>query len=139
MAGWDKLAQNLEALSRIPSQISKPISEELNKLIKTQFAQGQDPYGKSWAPLMPQTSKKKGNSNILINTGKLAASTEAVPMSGAGIELRSIDYGQFHQSGTRYMVARQILPGGDELPLAWQAAIGKAYSDRMKQWARSGA
>ena len=138
MAGWAKLAQNLAQLAKIPSQLSKPISEEINKLIQTQFAQGQDPYGKGWAPLAPSTIKRKGHSSILVETGKLAASTVAISMSGAGIELRSIDYGNFHQFGTKYMVAREILPGRDELPLAWQAAISKAYSDRMMNWDRFG-
>jgi len=138
MAGWDKLAQNLEKLSKIPSQLSKPVAEELNKLINTQFANGQDPYGKPWMKLQPSTIQRKGHDSILIETGKLAAQTVAVPMSGAGIELRSVDYGQFHQSGTRYMVAREILPGREELPKAWQAVIAKAYSDRMTTWDRSG-
>jgi hypothetical protein len=57
-------------------------------------------------------------------------------MSGAGIELRSIDYGSYHQFGTKYMVAREILPGREELPLAWQAVIAKAYYDKINQWAR---
>lgn len=138
MSGWNKLAQNLAELAKIPSQLSKPVSEEINKFIQSQFAQGQDPYGKDWAPLMPSTIKRKGHSSILVEKGKLAASTVAIPMSGAGIELRSIDYGNFHQFGTKYMVAREILPGRDELPLAWQAAIKKAFSDKMKQWDRSG-
>lgn len=136
MAGWTKLAQNLAQLAKIPSQLSKPVSEEINKLIQTQFAQQQDPYGKAWAKLSPYTIHKKGHSSILFETGKLAASTIAVPMSGAGVELRSVDYGNFHQFGTKYMVAREILPGRDELPLAWQAVIQKAYSDRMMNWDR---
>lgn len=138
MAGWDKLAHNLAELAKIPSQLSKPVAEAFNKLIYTQFANGQDPYGKGWAPLAPSTIRQKGHSSILVDTGKLAASTIAVPMSGAGIELRSIDYGQFHQFGTKYMVAREVFPARDELPLAWQAAIRKAYSDRIQQWDRSG-
>jgi len=135
MAGWNKLAQNLAELAKIPSQISKPVSKSINTLIHAQFAQGQDPYGKGWTKLAPSTIQKKGHSSILFETGKLAASTIAVPMSGAGIELRSIDYGQFHQFGTKYMVAREVFPAREELPLAWQAAIKKAYSDRMQRWA----
>ena len=138
MSSWEDLARNLERLAVVPSQISKPASDRINELLKEQFAQGKNPYGETWVPLMPKTIKKKGFSKVLIETGKLAASTEAVPMSGAGIELRSIDYGQFHQTGTKHMVAREVLPGGDELPLSWQDAISQAYSDRMNKWDRSG-
>lgn len=135
MASFGKLADNLSRLAQVPSQISQTVANKINEQFTKQFSTGTDPYGKSWKPLKESTIRRKhGDNRVLLDTDKMYESTVAVPMRGAGIELRTTGYAGYHQAGTRYMVARPVLPGRSDLPLAWQriirealeAAVGKA-------------
>ena len=138
MSGLDTLMANLGELEGIPSRIAAKVSERLTDLLFEEFEEEHDPYGAAWAPLLPQTVKRKrGDDRILRRTDALSIETVAHPRGGAGIEISSLDYGRFHQTGTRHMVARPVLPGGDELPDSWQAIIEEeteaAFSKRGKR------
>lgn len=134
MAGFRDLAANLAKLDGIPSRIAAEVAGEINASIQDQFSGGADPYGKPWKPLLPQTVRRKGgDSRILMRTDSLAGETTAKPAAGAGIEITSIDYGNFHQTGTKHMVPRKILPDGDELPETWTNAIQTATENAFKK------
>ncbi len=128
MASFRRLAERLGGLATIPSRISAPVAVRFNELLRAEFDSGSDPYGKPWAPLKPSTVRKKGHDLVLIETNKLAAETIAIPRGGAGIELITLPYGAFHQTGTKWMVPREILPDRADLPLTWQAVIREEYS-----------
>jgi len=137
MAGFRDLAERLEELQGIPSRITGEVADAINEEIGGQFAGGHNAYGTPWKPLLPQTvRRKRGDARILRRTDALSAETRAVPMQGAGIEITSLDYGTFHQSGTKRMVARKILPDGTALPKAWTEAIedatDRAFSKVLK-------
>jgi hypothetical protein len=123
MGGFRHLNGRLDELARIPSQVSRPIADRLNELLTEQWNTESDPYGEPWEPLAESTKKAKGHDTILIDTGELAAGTMAVPRAGAGIDLVSLDYGQYHQTGTTRMPRRPIFPDGQSLPESWQEAI----------------
>ncbi len=129
MSSFRKLADNLGRLAQVPSRIVAPVVERINAELDKQFAQGSNPYGDPWAELEASTVKRKrGDTRILLRTDKMRASTTAKATGGAGIELRTEVYGGFHQSGTKHMVAREVLPARGDLPVAWQAAIGEEYA-----------
>lgn len=122
--GWQKLADNLGRLAQIPSRIARPIATRINVEIQNQFADGKDPYGKAWAPLKPSTVRSKGgDTRILIRTGRGRQETIAIPMSGAGIELVSVDYLGYHMGATSVRPARPVLPNRSDLPAKWQEII----------------
>lgn len=134
MSGFAELADRLADLDGIPSRISARVADGITEQIRQQFDAGRDPYGRSWAPLLPQTiRRKRGDSRILRRTDVLSSETVARPTSGAGIEITSVEYGQHHQSGTMHMVARRVLPDGDELPEAWQEIIEEASSKAFRK------
>ncbi len=134
MASFRKLADNLGELSTVASRISKPVAARINELIKVQFATGQDAYGTAWQPLLPSTvRRKKGDSRILLRSGRLSVETFATPSSGAGISLVSVDYGGFHQSGTSRMVSRPLLPARSDLPASWQSIIREELHKAMSK------
>lgn len=127
MAGFRDLADRLDQLAAIPSRIASEVADTINDSLSGQFDEGVNAYGNAWKPLLPQTVKRKrGDARILRREDDLSAATRAVPTSGAGIEIVSLDYGTFHQSGTRHMVARKILPDGSSLPKPWEEAIRDA-------------
>ncbi len=126
MAGARDLADRLAQLAGLPSRITAAVADGINAELEEQFASGVNAYGNPWAPLLPQTVRRKGgDSRILLRTDALAAATAAHPSGGAGITIQSLDYGKFHQSGTKHMVARKILPDGKALPPSWQAVIAE--------------
>lgn len=139
MAGFADLADRLSELEDIPSRIAREVADGITEEIRTQFDAGTDPYGAPWAPLLPQTVRRKaGDRRILRRTDRLSSETVARPTSGSGIEITSLDYGGVHQVGDgSRMVARPILPDGAELPESWQdiidAASEKAFKKAMRR------
>lgn len=130
MAGFQDLTERLAELEGIPSRIAKEVAEGISVLVKAEFDGAHDPYGRPWKPLLPSTLKRKGgDSRILRRTDALSSGTNVVPASGAGVEIISVEYGEKHQTGTRNMVARKILPDGSDLPKQWEDLIQEA-SDR---------
>lgn len=136
MPSLDDMAAAISELSDVPSRASVGAAHRINALIGDQFASGVDPFGQPWQPLKESTVKRKGGDRrILRRTDALSLETVARPAAGAGIEIDSLDYGQFHQTGTGRMVARPILPEG-ELPEEWSEAIDAAVEDAFRKAAR---
>ncbi len=139
MSGFDDLAARLAELEDIPSRMAGPVAAGITEEIRQQFDAGVDPYGEAWAPLLPSTVKRKrGDARILRRTDALSSETVARPTRGSGIEITSLPYGGVHQVGDgSRMVARPVLPDGDELPEAWQDIIedtrARAFAKAMKR------
>lgn len=132
--GFQALAERLSDLEGIPARITAEVADDITEEIREQFDVGADPYGRSWSPLMASTLKRKrGDGRILRRSDVLSSETVARPTSGAGVEITSVEYGQRHQLGTKHMVARPILPEGDELPESWQEIIEDATSKAVKK------
>ncbi len=129
--GFKALADTLAELEDIPSRIAGEVALGITEELRLQFDRGNDPYGRPWAPLLPQTVRRKGGDRRILRRGDtMSSETVARPTSGAGIEISSVEYGQYHQS------SRMVLPDEGELPEAWQDLIGsaaeKAFSKVMK-------
>ncbi len=134
MSGLRDLTERLAELDDIPSRIAREVSDGINAELADQFNAGTDPYGNAWDPLLPQTvRRKKGDARILRRTDALSSNTIAKPSQGAGVEISSVEYGMRHQGGTVHMVARPILPDGEELPEAWQEVIEKASEKAVRK------
>jgi len=132
MAGARDLADRLAQLAEIPSRIAAKVAEEITESLADEFDSGMNSYGTPWKPLLPQTvRRKKGDARILRRTDALSAATIARPMGGAGVEIVSLDHGNFHQTGTKHMVARKILPDGGTLPRPWAEAIQSALDQEF--------
>lgn len=133
MASFRKLAENLGRLTQVPSQVSAEVAEKISVLIDEQFAAGKDAYGQAWKPLKPATIAKGRRPPPLTDSGAMRGAITVKPSSGAGIEISSpTDYARFHQTGTKYMVPREVLPDHANLPPSWQKAIEESFRNKMK-------
>jgi len=134
MAGARDLADRLAQLAKIPSRIAAAVADKITEALREEFDSGSNAYGNPWKPLLPQTiRRKRGDARILRRTDALSAATVAKPRGGAGVEITSLDYGSFHQSGTKNMVARKIMPDGSALPPAWSKAIQSALDEEFEK------
>ena len=133
MAGFADLTARIAELEGIPSRIAREVADGISAKLRAQFETSTDPDGRPWAPLLPQTVKRKGgDTRILRRTDAMSGATTAKPESGAGVEVISIDYAERHQTGTKHMVARPILPEG-EIPASWQSIISDAADRAFKK------
>lgn len=130
-AGLQQLTANLAELSSIPSQASREAADSIDGRLKQQFIDETDPYGNAWDELQETTvARKGGDSRILQRSDAMAQATEAVTGSGAGVIASSNETAQWHQWGTKNMVARPVLPGEDTgLPETWEADISTALQN----------
>ena len=118
---------NLARLARVPAQAAQSVARGLTAELQRQFAEGHDPYDRAWKP------KKSGKGRTLVRSGSLAGSAVARPMAGAGVRIGPFpSYASFHQTGTKKMVARPILPYGG-LPARWNAIIKAACTVTVNQ------
>jgi hypothetical protein len=127
MAGARDLADRLAQLTKIPSRIASEVAAGITAELRSEFESASNAYGNAWKPLLPTTvQRKRGDSRILRRTDAMSSEIEARPTSGSGVEISVAEYGQFHQAGTKHMVARKILPDGSALPKSWQEIIESA-------------
>jgi len=124
--------ENLGELSTVPSRVAKAAAAIIAQRIAEQFDNGADPYGRSWSPLRPATLAKGRRPPPLTDSGTMRSSVRVVPLRGAGIEITiGAPYAHFHQTGTKHMVERSILPDGSELPEEWDDAIEQATTEAV--------
>lgn len=93
--------------------VLRVVAEDLHTFIDDRFDQQRDPNGRRWAPHAPSTLARRGpGAQILVDTGHLRASVYVtVQRTGVVMGMRA-PYGTFHQTGTRNMPMRRILPVG---------------------------
>lgn len=126
-----RLKETLYRLSEAPRRVAFIAAPLLDVLLKRQFLDGVDPYGRPWAPLKPATLRKHGPPP-LTDTGVLRDGTLAKPKAQKGIQVEvGASYGQFHQTG--FVIGRTRVPPRRILP---QFGMPKAWSDILKQAAR---
>lgn len=92
--------------------LNRNLAEAALDKVKETFERQAAPGGAGWAP-----TQRGGR--ILQDTGRLKGSFKVASVSARGFTVSSsVSYGVYHQSGTRYMPARKMVPDG-ELPGDW--------------------
>jgi len=119
------LDRKLKALSAEGFAAAKAaVAKRLEELIDEEFETSTDPRGIRWAPRVPPT----GQHRLLDLTGRMRRAFR-IDLNGPRMVFRNDavseqgrPYPLFHQSGTRKMVARKILPDRYISP-KWRAAM----------------
>jgi len=126
------LRRALGQLAKVPAQASKDAAAGINRLLQAEYDKGADPYNRPWAPLKASTLARGRRPPPLTNKRNMRDGTKAVVLPGAGIGLVAPSPANFHQSGTKNMAKRPILPEKG-LPVAWKAEIDKAVTANIKR------
>lgn len=124
--GLDRFAAALDSLATdAPRLLGEAAAEGGEAALASEFAAQKGPEGSPWAKRVPPT----GSWPILRKTGRMFGSRTADPGQSEAV-FSMASPAEFHQHGTRRMVARPILPSR-ELPPLWREAIAKAVRARI--------
>ena len=124
--GLEALAAAFDSLAAdAPRLLGEAAAEGGGKALAAEFESESDPAGNPWAKRVPPT----GSWSILTKSGKMRGSRTAKAFPSAA-EFTVDTPAEFHQNGTRRMVARKLLPSRS-LPEPWRLAIEKAVHDRI--------
>lgn len=133
MPNFKQLLARLSELKAVPSRCAKAASVSIAKLIDREFDEGADPYGEGWADLAESTLSRGRHPPPLTDNRELRDSISVRPTASSGIEIRiGSPYATFHQTGTKNMPKRAILPDQSELPESWEDAIASAFQDALR-------
>jgi phage gpG-like protein len=138
-AGMGLLAANLRKLAGVPSRVSREVSGELRDLIEEEFDAGADPYGDSWAPILPSTEAQRSQTTLppLSDRERMRESLRVRPARGAGVAITIDDPAGIHQTGWKNGgngssgPARPILPRAG-FPARWREAIDAATERQIE-------
>jgi phage gpG-like protein len=126
-AELDAYVARLRALAQVPEKMMPEAAKAVRDAVRFEFDGGVDPLGKTWAPL-----KLTGRPSFLTKSTDLRKSL-TVEAGGLTINVELQDWkAHFHQYGTSRMVARRMLPAGDDLPPKWRSDIGAVFSDAVR-------
>lgn len=116
-----KAAKSCKSLEHAIVEGAVAAAKETERLIAEGFREQKSPYGRRWPA---RKDPKSGSHPILDKTGKLKRSW-SVKARGKGLLIRTtgVDYARYHQSGTKRMPARRMVPEG-KLPPKWSKLIG---------------
>lgn len=129
------LARNLRKLGDVPSRIAKRVADGITEELEHQFDTGTDPYGNAWAAIADATLRRRSYSKSripLTDSGAMAAKTYAKPLPGKGVAVVVAAPGAIHQTGSKFMPARKILPDRG-LPEIWKRIIDDAARDAFRE------
>jgi phage gpG-like protein len=141
MAGMSDLIARMQRLSAadVHQRVGTAIANTCHAQAIEGFRGQRDPYGTPWAP----RKKVKGwaalafghiddGHRLLDDTGAMINSLTA-RYSGGRVLMRIKGYAQFHQTGTRNMVARKIFPEEARGLGTWAQPIQDAATNAVRE------
>jgi hypothetical protein len=140
IASIGRLQRTLDRLIELPRKIAAEAKPDIDKLLRAQFRDGVDPYGRPWAPLRPSTIATGRRAPPLTGFTRQLRDGTMVKLGGgnrAGLRIQvGKPYGYFHQVGFRVgstrVQPRRILPQ-QGMPRAWSAALNRAASSLARR------
>jgi len=126
---FDRLIGIREGLERLTNEGMKGIEHRaavaIDLQLEKQFVAGESAAGERWA------NKVDGSPSHLQKTTKMRRSKRVAGVGGIKVSLDKP--AGFHQGGTKKMVARPIVPVGNELPPNWDKAIRGAAREVLAE------
>lgn len=130
MAGpFAELAQLIANVATLADKgaaaIAASTEPAIKQVLEAEYEQGRGPDGEQWARL-----KRDGSPSHLQDTGAMRANTNVV-RGVRGVSVSIPKPGGFHQSGTKRMAARKLVPDGEPLPPSWESAAHDAAASTI--------
>lgn len=121
-----KWAERLDGVPHVKRSILANVGEELIELIREGFDRQADPYGSPWAPTV------RGG-RILRDRGHLSSSWHRKTLSSSQVVVGpGVEYARYHQTGTRRMPARKMVPDSG-LPAGWERRVVKIAKAALRE------
>lgn len=118
--------EKLEGESFI-NRVRRDVAMDGLRLIAAGYRTSTDPYGAAWTPL------KHRNGKPLVLTGAFRDTWMAYPTPTGVRFVSGVDYGAYHQYGTRTIPFRRVIPLQSQgLPKPWVDAVAKSYNKEVK-------
>jgi phage gpG-like protein len=126
----DAFLAQLRTAPNVLADISQGIGEELLGKVKEQHRTESGPYGERWAP-----KKKPDRRKVLSGrTSRLKGGWHLSRSSRGGFVIApAVGYAAFHQSGTKRMPQRLLLPDGRGMPRDWADAGADVITEQLEQ------
>lgn len=124
-----KLRKLRAMLERMPENVKRnaviAVAAEVRTLVAMGFRKSVAPDGSKWAPLKERDGKP------LVDTANLQNSFTTSVDGGRGrIEVgTSVAYADFHQTGTKHMPARKMIPDDGEMPERWARPLREVVNE----------
>jgi phage gpG-like protein len=141
VAGLNELIARLDRFSsgEVYQRIGVKVADACHAACIAGFRSQSDPYGVPWAPRKKVTgwaAVRFGHVDnghpLLDDTGAMINSLTARYSRGV-VLMRIKGYAQFHQTGTRNMVARKIFPEQEMGLGTWADPIQRAATDAVRE------
>jgi phage gpG-like protein len=142
--GEERLVRLMAGLNSFATDRRAGLLKEIGELMRKQHAkrilsEKRSADGAAWAPLKPSTVKKKGNDNILVESGRMAwawniaigADQVSLRNTATSTRGKAVLYLPFHQFGTSKMIARPPLGISDQNMVEIAAVINRWISVRL--------
>ena len=128
-AGLRAIAEKLAAMPDARPDLAEAIGEEALDLVQEGFGDSTDPYGSRWA------DKADGSAcNLVGPTGNLRRGWHRKSVSADQVTIGpSVFYASYHQSGTRRMPARRMVPDDGDIPAGWEKTITEAAEEMLRE------
>lgn len=123
---WEKAFASADKLL---GTMSRDMAEELVGLVKERWRKQADPYGQKWKP-----KKKRDGRQILVGkTARLKGGWHVKRASRGGFTIApSVDYAGFHQTGTKFIPPRRMVPTKARgLPREWRNNLNEIIQDHF--------
>lgn len=134
----DVLLRSLTAWAdgSVQHDVAVGLAQEGQRLVRRGFDQSKAPDGSAWRPLAASTTRGRPR-RPLRKTDRLAFTAAQYTVDRTGFVMRSTDYGSFHHTGTRRMVARRFYPDDvAPLPVGWEIRLSAAAEDALPRLPR---
>lgn len=128
LRGLRRYQRKLKASPEVLKRIGTHVAEELLGLVQDGFRKETNPYGQRWA----KKKRDDGRSILVGKTARLRRGWHTESVTRGTITIApSVNYADFHQTGTSRMVDRKMVPD-DRMPDAWNRMIEEAAGEILK-------
>lgn len=129
-----ELLRALQAMvdGSVQHDVAVALAQAGQALVRRGFDQSKAPDGSRWAPLKDPRARGR---RPLRKTDRLALTATTYTVDRNGFVMTSTNYGSFHHTGTRHMVARRFYPDVAPLPVGWEIVMASAADEAVREHA----
>lgn len=128
-AGISSFSRSVAGLKGLADKVAEDLQKDIADDLQQKFRSGKDPYGTAW-----KRRKHQYAHPILRKSGNLYRSLDVDTQGSKVIVKRTAAYGSYHQSGTKRLPIRLIVPiQARGTPTSWNPFFRKRVARQFKK------